>query len=100
MINMRKNTKLGVKLHNCEKVFLTIIGVCTLLGLITIVYTRSLLSTSNIEVERMKEQISKQENVNSALSMQVDELASLSTIQNVAKAYGLSYNNDNIIVIK
>ena len=48
----------------------------------------------------MKEQISKQENVNSALSMQVDELASLSTIQNVAKAYGLSYNNDNIIVIK
>ena len=29
MINMRKNTKLGVKLHNCEKVFLTVIGGCT-----------------------------------------------------------------------
>jgi len=69
-------------------------------ALITVVYTRSLLSTSNIEVERMKEEISQQENVNSALSMQVDELASLSTIQNVAKTYGLSYNNDNIIVIK
>jgi cell division protein FtsL len=97
---MRKNTKLGVKFHNIEKVMIAIIGVFMVAALITIVYTRSLLSTSNIEVERMKEEISQQENVNSALSMQVDELASLSTIQNVAKAYGLSYNNDNIIVIK
>ena len=97
---MRKSTKLGVRLHKCEKVFITILGITAVLALITIVYTRSLLSTSNIEVERMKEQIGKQENVNSALSMQVDELASLSTIQNVAKTYGLSYNNDNIIVIK
>ncbi len=97
---MRKNTKLGVKLHRVEKIMLGIIGVFALAALITIVYTRSLLSTSNIEVERMKEEISMQENVNSALSMQVDELASLSTIQNVAKTYGLSYNNDNIIVIK
>ena len=48
----------------------------------------------------MKKKIEKQENVNSSLSMQVDELASLSTIQDVAKSNGLSYNNDNIIVIK
>ena len=95
-----KSTKLGVKLYRSERVLLGLIGVFAVLALITIVYTRSLLSTSNIEVERMKEQISTQENVNSSLSMQVDELASLSTIQNVAKAYGLSYNNDNIIVIK
>ena len=32
--------------------------------------------------------------------MQINELASLSNIQDVAKTYGLSYNNDNIIVIK
>jgi len=95
-----KSTKLGVKFHKSERIFFVMIGIFAVLGLITIVYTRSLLSTSNIEVERMKEQISTQENVNSSLSMQVDELASLSTIQNVAKAYGLSYNNDNIIVIK
>ena len=95
-----KSTKLGVTFHKSERVFFIMIGLFALVGLITIVYTRSLLSTSNIEVERMKEQISTQENVNSSLSMQVDELASLSTIQNVAKEYGLSYNNDNIIVIK
>ena len=34
------------------------------------------------------------------LEMQVNELASLSSIQDIAKSYGLSYNNDNIIVIK
>jgi cell division protein FtsL len=32
--------------------------------------------------------------------MQVDELASLSTIQDIAKTHGLSYNNDNIVVVK
>ena len=54
----------------------------------------------DIEVERLKSKIETQENVNSSLSMQVDELASLSNIQSVAESYGLSYNNDNIIVIK
>ena len=67
---------------------------------VMVVYTSACLSSSNIEVEKMKKKIEKQENVNSSLSMQVDELASLSTIQDVAKNNGLSYNNDNIIVIK
>ena len=97
---MKKNTFMGVRFRKGDKFFIGLIAVCMVLALITVVGTRSQLSTTNIEVERMKEMISKQENVNSSLSMQVDELASLSTIQNVAKAYGLSYNNDNIIVIK
>ena len=97
---MRKNTKLGVRFHRFDRVFIGLIAICLVMSLITIVYTRSKLSTTNIEVERMKEKITTQENINSALSMQVDELASLSTIQNVAKEYGLSYNNDNIVVIK
>ena len=97
---MRKNTKLGVRFHRFDRVFIGLIVFCFIFSLITIVYTRSKLSTTNIEVERMKEKIKTQENINSALSMQVDELASLSTIQNVAKEYGLSYNNDNIVVIK
>jgi len=52
-----------------------------------------------IEVEKLKSKVDKQENSNQSLSMQVDELASLSNIQDIAKSYGLSYNNDNIIVI-
>ena len=47
----------------------------------------------------MRSKVEKQANSNQSLSMQVDELASLSNIQDIAKEYGLSYNNDNIIVI-
>lgn len=60
------------------------------------VYTSSLLSKTNNEVEKLKNNIEKQELVNQGLSMQADELASLENIQNVAEAYGLSYNNSNI----
>ncbi len=60
------------------------------------VYTSSLLSETNNEVEKIKKNIEKQELVNQSLSMQVDELASLENIQNVAEEYGLSYNNSNI----
>ena len=97
---MKKNTKMGIKFKRIDKIFLSLIIMVGVLSLITIVYSGSKLSTTNIEVERMKDIINKQEKVNSALSMQVDELASLSTIQDVAKVHGLSYNNDNIIVIK
>ncbi|HOB25802.1 MAG TPA: cell division protein FtsL [Bacilli bacterium] len=97
---MKKTTKMGPKIHGCEKVFITIIVILMILSPIVVVYTRASLAASNIEVEKMKSKISDQENVNSSLSMQVDELASLSNIQNIASTYGLSYNNDNIIVIK
>lgn len=83
-----------------ERFILFIIGVFALLTPISIVYSYANLSSSNIEVEKLKKEIEKQENVNAGLSMQVDELASLSNIQDIAKAYGLSYNNDNIIVIR
>ena len=50
-------------------------------------------SQEEIEVE-------KQENINESLEMQVNELASLSNIQDVAKEFGLKYQNENIVVIK
>ncbi len=63
------------------------------------VFTKALLSESNIEVEKLKNKITSQENLNESLSMQIDELASLDKIQEVAKANGLNYNYDNIKVI-
>ncbi|MCX4248165.1 MAG: cell division protein FtsL [Bacilli bacterium] len=89
-----------IKLRKGERFILFIIGIFALLTPISIVYSYASLSSSNIEVEKLKKEIEKQENVNAGLSMQVDELASLSNIQDIAKAYGLSYNNDNIIIIR
>ena len=98
---MKKSTsKKGIKFKKGEKLIIAVLSLLVLMTPIMVVYTSATLSSSNIEVEKMKKKIEKQENVNSSLSMQVDELASLSTIQDVAKSNGLSYNNDNIIVIK
>ena len=63
------------------------------------VYTTSLLSETNNEVEKIKDNIESQELVNQSLSMQVDELASLENIQKIAEEYGLSYVNGNIKII-
>lgn len=60
------------------------------------VYTSSLLSETNNEVEKLNKNIEKQELVNQGLSMQIDELASLENIQSIAEENGLSYNNSNI----
>ena len=73
------------------------IAVFAILTPVTIIYSDACLSSTNIEVEKLKKSIEEQENINSGLSMQVDELASLSNIQNIAKENGLVYNNDNII---
>ena len=60
------------------------------------VYTSSLLSETNNEVEKLNKNIEKQELVNQGLSMQIYELASLENIQSIAEENGLSYNNSNI----
>ena len=45
------------------------------------VYTSSLLSETNNEVEKLKSNIEDQELTNQSLSMQIDELASLENIR-------------------
>ena len=82
-----------------KKLFILIILVLILSPLLQVV-TRAKLSEVNIEVEKLKNNIEKQENVNESVEMQINELASLDKIQDIAKEQGLSYNNDNIRLIK
>ena len=63
------------------------------------VYTKSLLSETSIELEKINSKIDSQDDKNEALSMQIDELASIENIQSIASANGLSYNNSNIKTI-
>lgn len=63
------------------------------------VYTKALLSETNIELEKIKSKIDKQTDTNEALGMQIDELASIDNIQDIATKNGLSYNNSNIKTI-
>ena len=90
------NKKKRVKVLKGEKIVYTLIIIVVFLFPISTVFTKSVLSETNISVEKMKGRVLKQEEVNESLSMQVDELASLDKIQEVASSKGLSYNNTNI----
>ncbi len=75
-------------------IFLTILAIP-----VSMVYTQAMLSESNIELEAMKSEVKEQENLNESLKMQISELASLDTIQDVANKNGLVYSNGNIKVV-
>ena len=92
---MKKKSK-KVKLLKGEKAMYVLL----LFLLITIpvfnVFTSSMFSETNNEVEKITKNIERQELTNQGLSMQIDELASLENIQTIAENHGLSYNNSNI----
>ena len=96
---MKKSRK-KVKFYTLDKFMITLIVLLVVAMPVLIVYSKSTLSESNIELERIKRKIEKQESINESVSMKINELASLSNIQDVAKEHGLDYNNDNIIVVK
>jgi len=94
----RKSGK-KVRFLKGEKIMYFVIVLVMLLIPISNVFTKALLSESNIEVEKLKNKINKQTSNNESLSMQINELASLENIQEIANLYGLSYINDNIKTI-
>jgi len=61
------------------------------------VFSKALLSETNIKTEKLKSKIEKQEDANESLEMQIDELVSMENIQKIAQEYGLSYISDNIV---
>ncbi len=96
---MKKNKGKKIKILKGEKLLYIILVLLVIALPISSVFTKAILSETNITVEKLKNSITKQSNKNDSLSMQINELASLDKIQEVAKDNGLSYNNDNIKVI-
>ncbi len=96
---MRKTRK-RLKLHTIDKLMIGLIVLLLVSSPVVIVYSKSVLSKSNIEVERIRKKCEKQETINESITMKINELASLSNIQDVAKNYGLTYQYNNIIVVK
>lgn len=92
---MKKNKK-GVKILKGEKMITFLILLTIVVGTFARVFTKAVLSETNISLEQIKAKISTQEGVNDSLAAQVDELASLDKIQEVATSKGMSYNNYNI----
>lgn len=95
-----KKTRKRVKLCGVDRLMIMLIALLIVFTPVLVVYSKSTLSESNIELERIKRKVEKQESINESVAMKINELASLSNIQDVAKEHGLDYNNDNIIVVK
>ena len=75
-----------------EKMMITLTVTTVAFVFVSVFFFKAQLSSVNIEVERLKKSVTKQEKVN--------ELISLENMQLVAASNGLEYNNNNIIVIQ
>jgi cell division protein ftsL len=95
----KKKVKKQLKMSKFERFIYTLAIFLVLVSPISIVFSKATLAKVNFEVEQEKKKIEKQEKTNESLSMTIDELASLTKIQEVAQEQGLSYNNNNIRTI-
>ena len=94
-----KKVKKKYKILKFEKLIYSLAVFLLVISPISIVFSKATLSEINFEVEKQKKQIEEQKKTNESLAMTIDELASLTKIQEVAEQQGLSYNNSNIKTI-
>ena len=88
--------KKRVKMSKFEKLLYSVAVFLLVIAPVSIVFSKATLAEINFEVEKQKKEIDKQKKTNESLAMTIDELASLTKIQEVAEQQGLSYNNNNI----
>ena len=91
-----KKVKKRVKISKFEKLLYTLAVFLLVVSPVSIVFSKATLAKVNFEVENQKREIDEQKKTNESLAMTIDELASLTKIQQVAEEQGLSYNNNNI----
>lgn len=94
---MKKNKRKRVKLLKGEICMYFILLALIISIPVVNVFSKALVSETNIKTEKLKSKIEKQEAINESLEMQIDELVSMENIQKVADLYGLSYNSENIV---
>lgn len=92
---MRK-VKKRLKMSKFERLIYTLAIFLLVISPVSIVFSKATLASVNYQVEKQKQKIEKQQKTNESLAMTINELASLTKIQEVAETEGLSYNNNNI----
>ena len=88
------------KKSKIEKSMMMLTVFTVLCVFVSVFFLKSHLSSVNIEVEKLKKKITKQEKINESLTMKVNELVSLENMQSVAMEEGLEYNNNVVIIQK
>lgn len=95
---MKKKVKVKkrLKISKFERLLYTFALFLLVMSPISVVFSKATLAQINFEVEKQKKEIEAQKKTNESIAMTIDELASLTKIQEVAEQQGLSYNNNNI----
>lgn len=96
---MKKGNKKKLKLLKGEVCMYFILLSLMVAVPVVNVFSKALLSETNIKTEKLKGKIEKQMASNESLEMQINELVSMENIQKIAEEYGLSYISDNIVSI-
>ena len=99
---MKKKVKVEkrLKMSKFERLLYTLALFLLVISPISVVFSKATLSKINFEVEKQKKEIEAQRKKNESIAMTIDELASLTKIQEVAEQQGLSYNNSNIKTVE
>ena len=99
---MKKKVKVKkrLKMSKFERLLYTLALFLLVMSPISIVFSKATLAKVNFEVEKQKKEIETQKKTNESIAMTIDELASLTKIQEVAEQQGLSYNNNNIKTVE
>ncbi len=94
-----KKFKTKKRMTRGEKLLYTLGVGATLMTIVIQIFCGASIGHLNLSVEKVKYEIDEQSKKNESLTMKVNELTSFDNVKDIVKEMGLSYNNDNIIVI-
>jgi len=95
---MKKKSR-KIKLTGEEKFIIFIIISC-IVGIFAVqIFLGAQISNIKMNIEKIDYKIENQEKKNESLTMQVNELTSYENVSKAIEKMGLSYNNENIVVI-
>ena len=88
-----------IRLCRGEKYLYSLAILCFISWLTFNVVASVVISSYNVKVEDLSNQITTYERRNESLVMRVNEITAFDEIKDVVSEMGLAYNNENIIVI-
>ncbi len=96
---MKKKTVKKTRATKEAKMLYVTTFLCLISTMVLKIFCGASIGHLSMNVEKLKYDISEQEKKVESLNMQVNELTSFTEVQDVVKNMGLSYNNQNVIMI-
>lgn len=96
---MKKDKTRRVKMTKGERMIYVLGSMCLVGVLIVKIFCGASISNLQLNIEKINYEINNENKKIESLSMKVSELTSFENVKGVVKDMGLSYNNENIVVV-